>query len=44
MPKREAVSIALDVLKQDPRAGILLAEILGPAPGIGNLPPRLWEV
>ena len=44
MPKQEAVAIVLDVLKQDPRAGILLAEILGPAPGLGNLPARLWEV
>lgn len=44
MAEQDVVPIVLSVLKQDPRAGILLAEILGPPPGLGNLPARPWEV
>jgi hypothetical protein len=32
-----------EILREDPRAAIVLAEILGPPPGLADGPPRLWE-
>ena len=32
-----------EILREDPRAAIVLAEILGPPPGLADSPPRLWE-
>ncbi len=44
MAEQDVVSMVLSLLKQDPRAGILLLEILGQPLGLGNLPARLWEI
>lgn len=43
MPKQEAMTMVLDVLKQDPLAGIVLAEILGPPVGLDSRPVKPWE-
>jgi hypothetical protein len=32
-----------EILREDARAAIVLAEILGPPPGLSSVPPRLWE-
>jgi hypothetical protein len=44
MDERDTAYTVLSLLEQDPRAGIVLLEILGPPPGLGNMPARLWEV
>lgn len=31
------------ILREDPRAAIVLAEILGPPPGLADSPPKPWE-
>ena len=32
-----------EILREDPRAAIVLAEILGPPPGLAGSPPKPWE-
>ena len=32
-----------EILREDPRAAIVLAEILGPPPGLADNPPKLWK-
>ncbi len=32
-----------EILKEDPRAAIILGEILGPPIGLGTSPSHLWE-
>jgi hypothetical protein len=32
-----------EILREDPRAAIVLAEILGSPPGLADSPPKLWE-
>jgi len=32
-----------EILREDPRAAIVLAEIVGPPPGLTDGPPRLWD-
>jgi len=31
------------ILRDDPRVGIILAEIIGPPPGLQSAPPRRWD-
>jgi len=31
------------LLREDPRIALVLAEIIGPPPGLGASPLRLWE-
>ena len=31
------------ILREDPRVAIVLAEILGPPPGLQSAPPRRWD-
>lgn len=31
------------ILHDDPRIGFVLAEILGPPPGLGSIPVKPWE-
>jgi len=32
-----------EILREDPRAAIVLAEILGSPPGLADSPPKPWE-
>lgn len=32
-----------EILKEDPRAALILGEILGPPLGLGTSPSHLWE-
>ncbi len=32
-----------EILREDPRAAIVLAEILGSPPGLADTPPKPWE-
>ena len=32
-----------EILREDPRAAIVLAEILGPPPGLSGGPAKPWE-
>ncbi len=36
--------LIVEILCEDPRAAIVLAEILGPPPGLAASPPKPWEV
>ncbi len=40
---RSVVSLIRAVVKEDPQAAIVLAEILGPPVSSGTAPPRLWD-
>ena len=31
------------ILREDPRAAIVLAEIIGPPPGLQNAAPKPWD-
>jgi hypothetical protein len=37
------VRLIKEILREDPRAAIVLAEILGPPPGLAASPPKPWE-
>jgi len=37
------LQLVQSILREDPRAAIVLAEILGPPPGLSGGPPRPWE-
>ena len=37
------LQLIVDILAEDPRAAIVIGEILGPPPGLGGAPPRLWD-
>jgi hypothetical protein len=32
-----------EILREDPRAAIVLAEILGPPPGLSGAPAKPWD-
>ncbi len=32
-----------EILREDPRAAIVIGEILGPPPGLAASPPKPWE-
>lgn len=38
--KKSLVTLLREILQQDPRAAIVLGEILGPPPGLHKGPPR----
>ena len=33
-----------EILREDPRAAIVLAEIIGPPPGLQSAAPKPWDV
>ncbi|MCL0037303.1 hypothetical protein M1O13_02745 [Dehalococcoidia bacterium] len=35
--------LIVDILAEDPRAAIVIGEILGPPPGLGDVPAKPWE-
>jgi len=39
-PKKSLAKLLREILKQDPRAAIVLGEILGPPPGLKKGPPQ----
>lgn len=41
--EKTLIELIQEILKEDPRAGVILGEILGPPLGLGAAPPRLWE-
>lgn len=41
--ERSVLQLVQTILREDPRVGIILSEILGPPPGLAASPPRLWE-
>ncbi len=41
--KRSPVQSAKEILRDDPRLAIILAEILGPPPGLDAPSPKEWE-
>ncbi len=43
MAAKTVVELIREVLKKDPRAAIVLGEILGPPPALEKSPPRPWE-
>lgn len=41
--EKTLIGLIQRLLQEDPRIAIVLAEIIGPPPGLGASPPRLWE-
>jgi len=41
--EKTLIKLIQGILKEDPRAALILGEILGPPLGLGASPPRLWE-
>ena len=37
------LQLIVDILAEDPRAAIVIGEILGPPPGLEEIPARPWE-
>jgi len=43
-PEERLIELIRRLLEEDPRIAIVLAEIIGPPPGLADPPPRPWEV
>ncbi len=41
--EEKLIELIQQLLEEDARVALVLAEIIGPPPGLGASPPRLWE-